>query len=61
MNKGFSFKLIKQSKNNSARAGEITTPHGQIKTPCFMPIATAGAIRCLDFKTLNEIGAQITA
>lgn len=56
----FQFKLIKKSKKSKARAGEITTPHGIIKTPCFMPVATSGAIRCLSFKDLDELGAQIT-
>ncbi|MFA4930738.1 MAG: tRNA guanosine(34) transglycosylase Tgt [Patescibacteria group bacterium] len=55
----FKFKVIKESKQSAARVGEISTPHGNIQTPCFMPIATAGAIRALDFKTLAEIGAQI--
>ncbi|MBU0648000.1 tRNA guanosine(34) transglycosylase Tgt [Patescibacteria group bacterium] len=55
----FQFKLIKQSSKTQARVGEITTPHGKIKTPCFMPIATAGAIRSLDFKTLSDLGADI--
>jgi len=59
MNKGFSFKILKNSATSAARAGEIVTPHGTIKTPCFMPVATAGAIRCLDFDSLAEIGAEI--
>jgi len=60
MSSSFSFKVIKKSNQTPARVGEITTPHGKIKTPCFMPVATASAIRCLDFKTLAEIGAQIS-
>jgi queuine tRNA-ribosyltransferase len=55
----FSFKIKHQSTNSAARVGEITTPHGRIQTPCFMPIATSGAIRCLDWATLDQIGAEI--
>lgn len=54
MSTKFKFKIIKQSKFSAARVGEITTPHGKIQTPCFMPVATAGALRCLDTKTLEK-------
>lgn len=54
MSSPFKFKIIKKSKKTNARVGEITTPHGIIQTPCFMPVATAGAIRCLDTKTLDK-------
>ena len=37
------YKLIKQEGN--ARLGEFETPHGTFKTPCFMNVATAGAIK----------------
>lgn len=60
MSSSFKFKVIKKSRKSNARIGEITTPHGKIQTPCFMPVATAGAIRCLDTKTLNnELQANI--
>ncbi len=54
MSNHFQFKIIKQSKKSQARVGEIITPHGKINTPCFMPVATAGAIRCLDTPTLDH-------
>ena len=37
------FKLIKNEK--TARRGEFITPHGTFQTPCFMNVATAGAIK----------------
>lgn len=58
-NQSFHFTVIKNSKTSSARVGEITTPHGSIQTPCFMPIATSGAIRCLTMKDLDSIGAEV--
>ncbi len=52
------FKVLKQEGN--ARRGEFTTVHGTVQTPCFMNVATAGAIKggvsALDLK---DIGCQI--
>ncbi len=42
-----------------ARRGRVTTPHGVIQTPIFMPVATAGAIKGLDPQRLRESGTQI--
>lgn len=41
------------------RQRTIQTAHGEIKTPCFMPIATKGAVRTLSSQDLRSIGAQI--
>ncbi len=52
------FKVIK--KNQSARLGEFKTPDGLVKTPCFMNVATAGAIKGgLSAFDLKEIGCQV--
>ena len=52
------FKLIK--KENKARRGEFTTPHGTVQTPVFMNVATAGAIKgALDAADLKENGCQV--
>jgi queuine tRNA-ribosyltransferase len=55
--KHFSFKLIHQDKNSKARAGVISTPHGDIPTPIFMPVGTHGAIKALppNFLVSEEI------
>jgi queuine tRNA-ribosyltransferase len=52
---------IKASDNQSkARAGIITTDHGEIETPIFMPVGTAGTVKAVHFKELKEeIQAQI--
>ncbi len=52
---------IKQTDiKSSARAGILTTDHGQIETPIFMPVGTAGSVKGLHFKELeNDIQAQI--
>ena len=52
------FKIVK--KNGNARLGEFNTPDGLIKTPCFMNVATAGAIKGgLSAFDLKELGCQV--
>ena len=52
------YKLIK--KEGNARLGEFHTPHGVVKTPCFMNVATAGAIKGgLSAFDLKDIGCQV--
>ncbi len=52
------FTLLK--KEGSARRGEFATPHGTVQTPCFMNVATCGAIKgALDAYDLKELGCQI--
>ncbi len=54
-----SFRLIKQSQISQARLGSLKTRHGQIATPCFMPIATKAAVKSLTSKDLVALQAQI--
>ena len=42
-----------------ARRGRLTTPHGVVETPAFMPVGTLGAVKGLAPWTLEEIGASI--
>lgn len=54
------FELIKTDKASDARIGVITTSHGQIKTPIFMPVGTCGSVKGVHFSELkNQINAQI--
>jgi queuine tRNA-ribosyltransferase len=53
------FELITKDKNSEARRGHITTAHGVIETPVFMPVGTFGAVRTLDHEELNQAGVQI--
>ncbi len=53
----FSFKLEK--KDGKARAGVITTPHGIIHTPIFMPVGTVASVKSLSPDDLNHCGAEI--
>lgn len=51
------FKL--EAKSGEARAGELTTAHGKIQTPIFMPVGTRGTVKGLWQEDLHEIKAQI--
>lgn len=54
------FEIVHSDPNSSARSGVITTAHGEIKTPVFMPVGTAGAVKALHMKELREdIGSEI--
>ncbi|MFA8451629.1 MAG: tRNA guanosine(34) transglycosylase Tgt [Bacteroidales bacterium] len=48
------FKLIGTDSKSKARAGEITTDHGKIETPIFMPVGTAGAVKAVHIKDVKE-------
>lgn len=53
----FSFQLL--DADGPARRGVITTPHGSINTPAFMPVATQGAIKGVMHRDLDAMGAEI--
>lgn len=54
------FKLEYTDNASDARAGTITTAHGEIKTPIFMPVGTCGAVKGVHFSELREqVKAQI--
>jgi len=54
------FTISNKDKNSSARAGELTTAHGTIKTPIFMPVGTAGSVKAVHQRELkDDIQAQI--
>jgi queuine tRNA-ribosyltransferase len=53
------FDLLKTATTSRARRGRITTRHGQIETPVFMPVGTAASVKSLDSQDLATLGAQI--
>jgi queuine tRNA-ribosyltransferase len=54
---GFSFAV--EARDGRARAGRLATPHGEVETPAFMPVGTAGAVKAVLHRDLREIGARI--
>lgn len=54
------FQLTHKDKESKARAGEIETDHGNIQTPVFMPVGTAGSVKAVtQQQLLNDVKAQI--
>jgi queuine tRNA-ribosyltransferase len=53
----FGFELL--STDGAARCGRMTTAHGTIETPVFMPVGTQGAVKALTQQQLAEAGARI--
>lgn len=48
-----------QHQDGKARAGVLTTAHGEIPTPIFMPVGTQGAVKAVSHDTLREVDAKI--
>ncbi|SDX51025.1 tRNA guanosine(34) transglycosylase Tgt [Eubacterium barkeri] len=55
----FKYELIKEEKDTGARLGRITTDHGVIETPIFMPVGTQATVKSMDVHDLETMGAQI--
>jgi queuine tRNA-ribosyltransferase len=55
----FWFKLEAEDSHTAARAGRITTDHGDVLTPAFMPVGTAGSVKTLTPDELTGAGADI--
>ena len=55
----FQFDVIKASEKSNARAGVFKTPHGEIKTPIFMPVGTNSTVKMMTFDQVKATGAQI--
>src|ERR687889_2843886 len=53
------FEVQSRDPNTRARTGLITTAHGQIETPVFMPVGTRGTLKALTPDEARDHGAQI--
>jgi len=53
------FELLKSDSQTKARLGKLTTAHGVVDTPVFMPVGTQASVKTLDPRELREAGAQI--
>ena len=54
------FKLQATDNHSKARVGSITTDHGEIQTPIFMPVGTVGSVKAVNQQQLeSDIKAQI--
>ncbi|RVV99755.1 tRNA guanosine(34) transglycosylase Tgt [Mesobaculum littorinae] len=57
MSDGFSYEL--HATDGKARTGVIRTPRGDIRTPAFMPVGTAGTVKAMMPESVRETGADI--
>ncbi len=55
----FAFELIRKDPQSRARLGKITTVHGAVETPAFMPVGTQGTVKSLRPEDLRQCGAQM--
>ncbi len=53
------FPFTIQARDGAARAGVLSTPRGDIATPAFMPVGTAGTVKALTVEQVRSAGAQI--
>ena len=51
------FELL--ATDGAARTGRLTTPHGTVRTPAFMPVGTAGAMKGMHWREVRDAGADI--
>jgi queuine tRNA-ribosyltransferase len=53
------FQLLKTDATTKARLGRLSTVHGVVETPVFMPVGTQGSVKALDPRELREMGTEI--
>lgn len=58
MKRDFTFTITSRLKGAHARTGLISTPHGQIETPAFIPVGTQATLKALTPEQLQAVGAQ---
>src|ERR1700726_2604290 len=51
------FELL--ATDGKARAGQLTTPHGVVRTPAFMPVGTSGAMKGMDWREVGDAPLDI--
>src|SRR5215212_2532596 len=53
------FELLAKDSSSKARRGRLTTAHGVIETPAFMPVGTQGSVKAVSPRELHEMNAQV--
>jgi queuine tRNA-ribosyltransferase len=54
-----SFQFLIEARAGAARAGRLTTPHGEVETPVFMPVGTVASVKGVPQDVLEELGVEI--
>jgi len=52
------FSILARDRASSARAGLVRTAHGEVETPCFLPVGTRGAVKGVEFDRLEAWGCR---
>ena len=55
----YKFEIIKEDNFTNARTGLISTSHGHVETPAFMPVATQGTVKSIIPEELQDLGFQM--
>jgi queuine tRNA-ribosyltransferase len=55
----FAYRLGHRDTSSRARLGVLETPHGDVETPVFMPVGTAGSVKAVTFEQVEATGARI--
>ncbi|MCX5857906.1 MAG: tRNA-guanine transglycosylase, partial [Deltaproteobacteria bacterium] len=53
----FKFEVLRQGTSTGARLGKMSTAHGEVPTPVFMPVGTQGTVKALVPETIRALGA----
>ena len=56
--KSFAFEIKQSAENGLARVGTISTPHGDIQTPAFIPVGTKATVKSVLPEAMKELGSQ---
>lgn len=56
---GFAFRVVAEDGAARARRGVLTTPHGEVETPTFMPVGTQGSVKTLTPEEVASTGARV--
>ncbi|MDA2930380.1 tRNA guanosine(34) transglycosylase Tgt [Acidobacteria bacterium AH-259-O06] len=54
-----SFQVLARDEKTDARSGVLQTPHGDIETPVFVPVGTAGTVKAMPHELLEKLDARI--
>jgi queuine tRNA-ribosyltransferase len=55
----FTFTVHRTAAGGAARLGTLATPHGEVPTPVFMPVGTAGSVKAVTFEQVWATGARL--
>ncbi|MGD2278803.1 MAG: tRNA-guanine transglycosylase, partial [Candidatus Omnitrophota bacterium] len=53
------FSVEKKDKKTRARCGKMTTTHGEVHTPVFLPVATQGTVKAISIQELKDCGVEM--